>query len=106
MIKMIVETMKDEDWDDAKKNYMALMCMVGLGAGEIVGSIIFGRVQDSCSMTVTLACGLLFHVIGITTLIIYTIRFSFNVYLCVAVTFTWGMQDASGIIYMNCICGF
>ena len=44
MIKMIVETMANEEWDDQKKNSTALLCMVGLGVGEIVGSLIFGLV--------------------------------------------------------------
>ena len=44
MIKMIVETMVNEEWDDQKKNSTALLCMIGLGVGEIVGSLIFGYV--------------------------------------------------------------
>ena len=106
MIKMIVETMDDEEWDDQKKNSIALLCMVALGIGEVVGSSIFGLVQDKCSMTVSLYVGLLFQILGLGTMISYTLKFSFDPYLCTAMTFTWGAQDAACVIFMNCICGF
>ena len=44
MIKMIVETMANEEWDDQKKNSTALLCMIGLGVGEIFGALVFGLV--------------------------------------------------------------
>ena len=105
-IKMIIETMEGEDWDEPKKNSMALFCMTALGVGAIVGSFIFGRVQDSCGMTVTIYVCLVIAVIACSMCIIYAIHFTFNIYLCIAMTFTWGMQDATGILLMHCLCGF
>ena len=106
MIKIIVETMVDEAWDDQKKNSTALLCMVGLGVGEIAGSLILGIVLDKCSMTVSVFVGLLINMLGLGTLIIYTLKFSFDPYLCTVMTFTMGMQDCAGKIFSNCICGF
>ena len=37
----------EEGWDDSKRDQYALLAMIGLGAGEIVGAMIFGRIQDS-----------------------------------------------------------
>ena len=57
-------------------------------------------------MTVTIFVGLLIHIIGLGTMIMYTLAFSFNPYWCTVMTFTWGVQDGTAIIFMNCICGF
>ena len=104
-IKMITETM-EEDWDESEKNSMVLLCMTALGVGEIVGSIIFARLQDSCSMTVTLGVILLITLVGCFLNMFYVIVFVFNPYLCTAMTFAWGMQDAAVICLINTMCGF
>ena len=46
-VRMLVDTMDDiTKWDDAEKTSNALLCMLGLGAGEIIGSLVFGKVTD------------------------------------------------------------
>mmetsp|Transcript_28952 Transcript_28952/g.38587 ORF Transcript_28952/g.38587 Transcript_28952/m.38587 type:complete len:80 (+) Transcript_28952:788-1027(+) len=48
-IKMMVDTMDDKkDWSDQDQTSNALLCMLGLGTGEIIGSIVFGRITDKC----------------------------------------------------------
>jgi hypothetical protein len=46
---MMEDTMKTdiEGWDESKRDKYALLAMVGLGAGEISGAIIFGKIGDS-----------------------------------------------------------
>ena len=48
-VKMMEDTMKTdiEGWDESKRDKYALLAMVGLGAGEISGAIIFGKIGDS-----------------------------------------------------------
>ena len=79
--------MEAEDWDEPKKNSIALLCMVGLGVGELVGSTIFARMQDTCGMTVTLGVLFIMTVIAGTLNIIYAVIFVFNIYLCIAMVF-------------------
>ena len=98
--------MEAEDWDETKKNSMALLCMTALGVGELAGSIIFARVQDSCSMTVTLGIILVITIAGCIFNILYVVIFVFNIYLCISMTFVWGMQDACVICLINTMCGF
>lgn len=33
-----------EGWSDSKRDKYALLAMVGLGAGEIVGGVFFGKI--------------------------------------------------------------
>ena len=40
---MFKATMSD-DWDPSKKDQYALLAMIGLGVGEIVGALVFGRI--------------------------------------------------------------
>lgn len=52
-IKMMKDTMEEErtDWDNTEKTSKALLCMIGLGFGEIFGSLAFGRIIDKFSLT-------------------------------------------------------
>ena len=98
--------MEAEDWDEPKKNSIALLCMVGLGVGELVGSTIFARMQDTCGMTVTLGVLFIMTVIAGTLNIIYAVIFVFNIYLCIAMVFVFGVQDACIVCLINTMCGF
>ena len=85
---------------------MAMLCMIALGVGEVIGALIFSRVQDSCNKTVSLGVILAITIVACIVSIIYIIEFKFNIYICIAMTFTWGMQDASVICLLNTLCGF
>ena len=58
--------------------------MVGLGAGEIVGAIVFGKIGDNFSMKVTIAANMFSVVAGFSLLLGYIIRyqylFDFDIY--------------------------
>ena len=42
-IKMMVKSMENRpEWSQQDKTSYALMCMLGLGVGEVLGSLIFG----------------------------------------------------------------
>ena len=68
--------------------------MVGLGIGEIVGSILYGRINDKYSLKVTIASNILGSIIAFCLLIIYAVKFEFNLAFGFPVTFTWGIQDS------------
>lgn len=70
-IKMMVDTMDDKPWSDSIKTSNALLCMLGLGTGEILGSVIFGRVTDKCSYAKTCWLNIMAVVISLAFLILY-----------------------------------
>lgn len=43
-ISLMKSSMDDPDANDSTPN--ALLCMIGLGTGEIIGSMVFGRITD------------------------------------------------------------
>ena len=34
----------EEGWDSSKRDQFALLAMIGLGVGEIVGAIVYGKI--------------------------------------------------------------
>ena len=40
----LIEQTMDSDWVPYKKNQYALISLIGLGCGSIVGSIVFGKI--------------------------------------------------------------
>jgi predicted MFS family arabinose efflux permease len=65
--------------------------MVGLGLGEIVGSNVFGYVQDHCSNKASAFFCLVLTVGGIGVCFSYVIHFTFSMGFGVAMTFIWGI---------------
>lgn len=80
--------------------------MIGLGAGEISGALIFGRIQDKCSMRVTIGVNMLSAVAGFALVLGYTIRYEFSLPFAFFVTFFWGIQDGGLNTLINTILGF
>lgn len=71
-IKMMTETMADRDeWDNKERTSKALLCMLGLGVGEIVGSLAFGRLMDKCSIRLMVLANCLAVTIAYGFLILY-----------------------------------
>lgn len=106
-IKMMVDTMSDrESWTDEDKTSNALLCMLGLGSGEIIGSIAFGRVTDKCSTSCTVLTNFLMMSISYIFLILYGSVYNFSFPLGILMTFFWGFQDAGVNCFLNSLLGF
>ena len=91
-VKMMVDTMADQTGlTDQEKTSKALFGMLGLGVGEIFGSLVFGSVTDKCSLKTTVLLNMLALAIGYTFLIAFGVVYSFSMPLAVAMTFTWGV---------------
>ena len=65
--------------------------MLGLGIGEIVGSLVFGRITDKCSTRVTVVSNVLALTFSYLSMIAYGVNYDFNVYLATLMTFTMGV---------------
>ena len=96
----------EEGWDSSKRDQFALLAMVGLGVGEIVGAMGFGKVQDNTSIKVQIAINMLSAVVGFGILMGFTIRYEFNLVFGFAMTFFWGISDGMLNTLINCVLGF
>ena len=106
-INMMTDTMEDKtEWDSNEKTSKALLCMLGLGAGSIVGWLFFGRITDKCSIKVTVLLNVFATTIAYGCLFLYAAIYKFSFPLAIAMTFTWGAQDAGATCLVNCMLGF
>ena len=80
--------------------------MIGLGSGEILGAIIFGRIGDALSMRILIVANILSAVSAFIFAIWYSIGFEFNFWLAILMTFFWGLQDGGLNTTVNSILGF
>ena len=91
-VKIMVATMTEEpQWDDQEKTSNALLCMLGLGVGEILGSLAFGRVTDKLPPKQTILINAAVITIAYGCLVVYGAVYDFSFYLGVLMTFTWGV---------------
>lgn len=80
--------------------------MLGLGVGEIVGSLIFGMIIDKCKFKVAILLNILALAIGYVVLIGYTVQYEFSFVGACALTFTYGVQDAGVNTFLSSYLGF
>ena len=90
-IKMMTDSM-DEDSGKSEKEETseALLTMLGLGVGEILGSLVWGKVIDKCNIKYTVIFNILAVTIGFMVLLVYTARYEFGNGLAIVMTFTFG----------------
>ena len=80
--------------------------MVGLGIGEIAGSIIYGRIGDKYSSKITIAANVLGSLIAFSLLILFVLQFKFSLVYSFVVTLAWGIQDSGLNNLLNSVLGF
>ena len=68
--------------------------MLGLGVGEIIGSLAFGRIIDKCSLGCTVIVNCLAVALSFVLLIYFGIMYRFTVARAIAMTTSFGVQDA------------
>ena len=107
LINMMKSTMVDiTKWDSQEKDSKALLCMLGLGSGEIIGSLIMGRIQDIFSHKNTVYLNIFATTLGYACLILYAAVYDFSFYLAILMTFTFGVQDGGMNCLLNVMLGF
>ena len=80
--------------------------MVGLGFGEILGSLLYGKINDKFSVKITIAANVLGSIFAFSVMIIYAVRFEFNLAFGFLVTFAWGLQDSGMNNMIYSVLGF
>lgn len=106
-IKMMVDTMDDRtEWGDQDKDSKALLVMIALGVGEVLGSKVFGYITDKCETKKTVLLNMLACTVGYAFLILYGAIYDFTFYLGILMTFSWGIQDAGINCLLNSLLGF
>ena len=91
-IKMMVATMDDRtDWSDQDKDSNALLVMIALGVGEILGSLVFGKITDTFTTKNTIKVNMLACTVGYAFIILYGAIYDFKYYLGILMTFSWGV---------------
>ena len=105
LVPMMSDTM-DRDWDPDKKNKQSLLALIGLGLGEILGSMMMGRIQDKCSIRCTIYVNAAVTACAYMVIIAYAWIETFSMSFACFMTFMWGMQDAGTNCFVYCILGF
>ena len=80
--------------------------MVGLGFGEILGALVFGKIGDKLSMKVLIATNMLSAVIAFSVALWYTTRYNFSLSMALPMTLIWGFSDGGLNTLVNCVLGF
>jgi len=119
LIPMFSRTMKDatleqilEDPDmiktytSALKTSYACMSMIGMGAGEILGSLVNGKLNDKLGVKVYLWICVAEVTLAYIMLFWYNEKDTFELVSAAAVAFCWGLQDSGITNFFLCIAGF
>ena len=104
---MMVDSMSDDlGWDKKEKASTALLCMLGVGPGEMIGSIIIGRITDKFAHQTTVIINLIVVAIAFAIPIIYCSLYTFSYPLAIIMTLMLGIEDAGVHCMLVSLLGF
>eukprot|EP00347_Sterkiella_histriomuscorum_P004956 403358441 len=104
-VNLISLTMKDKGWSDNKQLAMSLYAMIPLGIGEIIGSLLMGKIMDIYGQKKgIIVCGINL-IIAMILVFAYIIHYQFGA-LTFIFPFFWGLQDSGINNILNCTLGF
>jgi len=83
-----------------------MLAMACVGVGEILGSAVFGRIQDKQTIKVVVLSNLVFLLIAFTIMLAFHSDSGFNFWLACLMTLSWGFQDAGNSCCIYCMLGF
>jgi hypothetical protein len=105
LIPMFSRTMSST-LTDARKTSLACQSMIGMGAGEILGSLTNGKLNDYCGVKAYLWICVSELTLAYVMLFWYNEVNDFDLASAVAVAFCWGLQDSGITNFFLCIAGF
>ena len=91
-VRLFFQTM-NSDYDDAERSKLALLSMVGLGLGEIIGSLLFGKLQDTARISTTIAVNMLSSIVAFTIVLSYISTYEYSFGYSFSMTFFWGVYE-------------
>lgn len=77
-------------WSDSEKQKNCLLALVGLGVGEITGSLFIGQIQDRYSNRTTIVTCLLLSSVALITAISFVRVYYFTLWFAIIMCFAWG----------------
>ncbi len=104
-VPMINSGMNDKDWSANRKLSMSLYAMIPLGASEILGSLLHGRILDRHGNKAGVMWCMATLVGALVLVFVYLNIFEFGV-VAFVMTFMWGLHDSALSNQANCILGF
>jgi len=105
LIPMLARSMGD-GVKDAEKTSLACFAMIGIGAGEIIGSLVNGKLNDYFGISKYLIICYVELVIAFIFLFIYNTQDCFTMWFAALSMFWWGVQDAGITNFFLCVIGF
>lgn len=105
LIPMLARSM-GPDVDDSEKTSQACFAMIGIGAGEIIGSLVNGKLNDYFGISKYLIICYTELVIAFIFLFIYNTMDCFSMWFAALSMFWWGVQDAGITNFFLCVVGF
>ena len=80
--------------------------MIGLGIGEILGSIIHGKILDKFSLKIAIYFIVGCYIFALFWVVLFNAIQYFAMSRAVIMTFSWGFYDSGLMTFVNCMCGF
>lgn len=110
IIPLFSRTMRIDDegelFTDAKKTSYACTAMIGIGAGEIIGSLANGKLNDKCGVKRYLWICVGELIIAYAMMFWYNEKDDWTLPSACATAFFWGVQDSGITNFFLCIAGF
>jgi MFS family permease len=106
LFSLIIKETTDPVWDGDKTNHYCLLALVGLGIGEVVGALLFGKIEDNFSGKISTTFCLAMTSFSCLLCILYTLYFDFTLWMSALLCAFWGLQDGASNCLTSCICGF
>merc|ERR1719197_570727 len=105
LIPMFSRTMSLE-FTDARKTSLACQSMIGMGGGEIIGSLANGKLNDKLGVKIYLWICVAELTLAYIMLFWYNEVNTFDLTSACATAFCWGLQDSGITNFFLCIAGF
>lgn len=105
-IPLMASHMDSLDLTTAKKDQLAMLAMVSVGIGEILGSLVFGRIQDKQTIKAVVLANLAMLLLAMSVMLAFHRASEFNFWLASLMTLSWGFQDAGNSCCIYCMLGF
>eukprot|EP00347_Sterkiella_histriomuscorum_P015929 403355148 len=101
LVLIMTSSMNGQEIDGQKQYEYAMLAMVALGIGEIIGSQSMGFLVDKFGSKKSVLFNISLIVLMVIFTFVYLINFTFNWPLALIMCFLWGLQD--GAINTHCM---
>ena len=89
-----------------KREKVALLAMISLGFGEIVGGLVVGKVRDTIGNKPCIIFQILLVAASMFSILFFNNQNNFDYFPAYLMCFLWGTQDSGTNCFINCILGF